>query len=179
LPSLQYCASICQTSVENNTVVTADDGPLSFCTMYLLNKWVNECIKITYFNSKCFLCLGYMKTWSSPRINSRVSVVHNIYINYLPLKINSVLEPILFADNTSVIISSRFFEDLYSVYRLVLSCMIKWFIANNLVLNWDKMNIMKFISENSAHCTLHLGYKKRYIEQTVNTKFLGFQINNT
>jgi len=41
------------------------------------------------------------------------------------------------------------------------------------------MNIMKFISENSAHCTLHLGYKKRYIEQTVNTKFLGFQINNT
>jgi len=36
-PSLQYCASICQTSVENNTVVIAGDGPLSFCTMYLLN----------------------------------------------------------------------------------------------------------------------------------------------
>jgi len=40
------------------------------------------------------------------------------------------------------------------------------------------MNTMKFISKNSAHCTLHLGYKKRYIEQTVNTKFLGLQIDN-
>jgi hypothetical protein len=76
-----------------------------------------------------------METWSSPWINSRVSVVQNIYINDLPLKISSVLEPILFADNTSVIISSRFSKDLFSVSSLVLSCMIKWFTANNLVLN--------------------------------------------
>jgi len=58
-----------------------------------------------------------------------------IYINELLVEINSVLQPILFADDTSVIISSRFFQDLYSVSSLVLSCMIKWFNANNLVLN--------------------------------------------
>jgi len=72
-----------------------------------------------------------METWSSPRINSRASVVRNIYIyiNDLPLKINSVLEPILFADDNSVIISSRFFKDLYSMSSLVLSCMINLYPA--------------------------------------------------
>jgi len=54
--------------------------------------------------------------------------------------------------------------------------MIKWFAANNLVLNLDKMNmsIMKFITNNSSHSTLHFGYKEKYIEEAVNTKFLGF-----
>ena len=42
--------------------------------------------------------------------------------------------------------------------------MIKWFAANNLVLNLDKENIMKLITKNSAHSTLHLGYKEKYME---------------
>ena len=44
-----------------------------------------------------------------------------IYINDLPLKIDSVSEPILFADDTIVIISSRNFEDFSSASNLVLS----------------------------------------------------------
>ena len=57
----------------------------------------------------------------------------------------------------SVIISSRNFKDLYSVSNLVLSYIIKWFPANNLVLNFDKTNIMKFITKNSSHSALHTG----------------------
>jgi len=34
---------------------------------------------------------------------------------------------------------------------------------------------MKFITKNSAHSTLHIGYKEKFIENTVNTKFLGLQ----
>jgi hypothetical protein len=56
--------------------------------------------------------------------------------------------------------------------------MIKWFAHNNLVLNLDKINIMKFITKNSSHSTLHIGYKEKYIEETVNTKFLALQIDN-
>jgi hypothetical protein len=56
--------------------------------------------------------------------------------------------------------------------------MSKWFAANNLVLSLDHMHIMKFITKNSAHSTLHTGYKEKYIEGTVNTKFLGLQIDN-
>jgi len=56
--------------------------------------------------------------------------------------------------------------------------MIKWFAANNLVLNLVKMNIMKFIAKNSSHSTLLFDYKEKYLEQTENTKFLGLQIDN-
>ena len=69
-----------------------------------------------------------------------------IYINDLPLRISSMSEPILFANDNSVIISSRNFNYFCSVSNLVPSRMIKWFAANNLVLNLDKMNIIKFIT---------------------------------
>ena len=101
-----------------------------------------------------------------------------LYINDLPRRINSVSEPVLFADDNSVIISSRNFNYFCSVSNLVLSCKIKWFAANNLVLSLDKTNIIKFIKKNSAHSTLHVGCKEKYIEKTVNTVFLGLQIDN-
>jgi len=81
------------------------------------------------------------------------------------LRINSISKPILFADGTSVIISSRNLEDFCSLSNLVLSRMIKWFAANY-VLNVNKTNIMKFITKNSSHSTEHIGYKGKYIEGT-------------
>ena len=62
--------------------------------------------------------------------------------------------------------------------NLVLSYIIKWVPTNNLVLNLDKMNIMKFKTKNSSHSALHTGYKEKYIEETMNTKFLGLQTDN-
>jgi hypothetical protein len=35
------------------------------------------------------------------------------------------------------------------------------------------MNIMKFITKDSSQSALHFVYKETYIEETVNTKFLG------
>jgi hypothetical protein len=37
---------------------------------------------------------------------------------------------------------------------------------------------MQFITQNSAHSTLHVGNNKKYIEETVNTKFLGLPIGS-
>ena len=56
--------------------------------------------------------------------------------------------------------------------------MIKWFAANKLVLNLDKTNIMQFITKDTTHSTLCIGYTEKYIEETVNTKFLGLQTDN-
>jgi hypothetical protein len=55
--------------------------------------------------------------------------------------------------------------------------MIKWFAAHNLALNLDKTNKMKFITKNSSHSTLHIGYKEKYTVQAVNAKLLGLQID--
>jgi hypothetical protein len=57
------------------------------------------------------------------------------YINDLTLRINSVSEPY----DKSVLISSRNFENICLVLNLVLSCMIKWFPANNSVVKLDKI----------------------------------------
>ena len=64
-------------------------------------------------------------------------------------------------------------EDFCSVSNSVLSHMIKW-----LVLNLDKTNIMKFITNNSSHATQHIGYKEKYRKETVESKFLGLQNDN-
>jgi hypothetical protein len=98
-----------------------------------------------------------------------------IYINDLPLTINSVPQPILYAED---IISRRNFEDFCSLSNLVLSHTIRWCAANNLVLNLDKTNIMKFTTNNSSHPTLYVGYKEKLIQETIYTKFLGLQIDN-
>lgn len=50
--------------------------------------------------------------------------------------------------------------------------MIIWFAANRLVLNIDKL-IKKFITKNS-HSTLHMSYKEKYLEGTVNKKISWF-----
>jgi hypothetical protein len=81
-----------------------------------------------------------------------------IYINDLPLRINSLSEPVLFADGTSVIISNRNFEDFSAISNPVLSRMIEWFATNECVLNLEKTNIIKFVMSNSPHCALTIGY---------------------
>ena len=37
---------------------------------------------------------------------------------------------------------------------------------------------MKFITKTSSHSTVHIGYTEKYILETVNTEFLGLQIDN-
>jgi hypothetical protein len=37
---------------------------------------------------------------------------------------------------------------------------------------------MKCITNNSPHCALHIDYRGKYIEETINTKFLGLQVDS-
>jgi hypothetical protein len=37
---------------------------------------------------------------------------------------------------------------------------------------------VKFITKNSPRSTLHVGYKAKYIEERMNTTFLGLKIYN-
>ena len=57
--------------------------------------------------------------------------------------------------------------------------MITLFAANKLVLNTDGTNIMESITKNLLHSALHVGFEEKYIEETVNTEFLGLPIDNT
>jgi hypothetical protein len=98
-------------------------------------------------------------------------------MTFLPT-INTLSEPIIFTDDTSVIISSKNSVDFCIVLNTELSHMSKWFTVNKLALNLDKTNIIKFITSNSPQYALSIGYDENYIEESVNTKFLGLQIDN-
>jgi glycogen debranching enzyme len=87
-----------------------------------------------------------------------------VYINDLSLRINFLAKPILFADDTSVIISNRNFAEFSTTANLVLARIIEWFSANMLVLNLEKTNTMKFVIKNLPYFALTIGHKDKYIE---------------
>jgi hypothetical protein len=65
-----------------------------------------------------------------------------------PYPKNILSEPILVANDTSVIISGKNVDDFSTMSNTVLSRMSKWFTSNKLVLNLDKINIIKFIKNH-------------------------------
>jgi hypothetical protein len=76
-----------------------------------------------------------------------------IYIDDLPLRINPISETVLFFGDSSVIISSRNIEDFSSMSNLVLSCVIKLFVANNLVLKeYNEIHNKQFITFYITYC---------------------------
>jgi hypothetical protein len=72
-----------------------------------------------------------------------------MHINDLPPTINTSSELILFADDTSVIITSKIFYDFYTISNTILYQISKWFSSNKLVLNLDK-NIIKVITNHHS-----------------------------
>jgi hypothetical protein len=75
-----------------------------------------------------------------------------------------------FADDASVIISSKKFDDFCATANNVFSHMNIWFSANKLTLNLDKTNVMKFTTNNSSQYTLNIGYNGKYIEEIYRTQ---------
>jgi hypothetical protein len=49
---------------------------------------------------------------------------------------------------------------------------------NGLVLNLDKINIIKYIMNKSPHCALRIGCKEKYVKETGNKSFFYLQTYN-
>jgi hypothetical protein len=88
-----------------------------------------------------------------------------IYIHDLPPILRTSSIAIIFADDASVIIYGKNLDDF---------CM----LSNKLSLNLEKANVMNFITKNSPQYPLNVGYNDKYIEEGVNTEFLGLQSDN-
>jgi hypothetical protein len=70
------------------------------------------------------------------------------------VSIKHISEVILFADDTSVLVTDNNYGNFKQKAGLVLSCINKWFQANRLVLNIEKKNFVKFTPKNSLHAPL-------------------------
>jgi hypothetical protein len=104
---------------------------------YLTNRRQKVEIKSLSSSEKFFPDWGILKH-GVPQGSILGPLLFLVYINDLPPRINSLAKPILFADDTSVIICNGNFRNFSATSNLVLSRMIEWFAANKLILNLEK-----------------------------------------
>jgi len=82
----------------------------------------------------------------------------NIYLNDFPLQIDSLAKVIMFAYDTSILVSHTNYDDFMTVFNLVLLHISKWFQAYQLTLNIEKTNNVRFTPTNFPHYPLNLVY---------------------
>jgi hypothetical protein len=78
-------------------------------------------------------------------------LLFNIYINYFTLEINTISEVIMFADDTSILCTTKDYHNLKIELGVIFSHMLKWFQNNQFVLNLDKTKMLKF-TPTAATC---------------------------
>ena len=74
-------------------------------------------------------------------------LLYLIYINDFSLTISKIANPILFADDTSIIISNTSPEEFKSNVSWVLIETINWFQSNLLTLNCNKTHFLQFLTK--------------------------------
>jgi hypothetical protein len=99
-----------------------------------------------------------------------------LYINDNIVNDNS--EVVLYADNTSTIITSLSPTNFTNSANKILQDINKWFTTNLLSLNTDKTQFMQFVTKTSSLIDLHVMYKNEEMANTSNTKFFGLTLDN-
>jgi len=101
-----------------------------------------------------------------------------LYINALPKAVQHKALPILFANDTIILITSPNNNQLQSDLNIVFAQLSKWFRSNLLFLNFDKTHFIQF--NNASKCTsvTEIEYEDEQISIANETKFLGLYINN-
>jgi hypothetical protein len=102
-----------------------------------------------------------------------------IYVNDLSLTIRKIADPILFADNMSIVISSTSLEEFKSNITLVLNETIIWFQSNFLTLNCDKTHFLQFLTKKHNEIKMQIISSNTIITNINSTTFLGLTIDST
>jgi hypothetical protein len=140
------------------------------------------------FHSKCRINKGLIK-WNS--LVSDWKIIENgvpqgsvlgpllflIYINDLPNVINKTSLPILFANDTSILLAQPSITDLNNIMQNIFETLNKWFITNHLSLNFNKTHFIQFTAKKNTTAYLKIGIGNKLVTSTACTKFLGIWIN--
>jgi hypothetical protein len=95
----------------------------------------------------------------------------------LPPSISSQSKPILFADDTSIILHPEI--DYFQIcMNDVFAGLNKWIEGNKLTLNFDETNFMKLCTTNKNCVNLSIRYVDKTTEEVETTKFLGLQVDS-
>jgi hypothetical protein len=80
-----------------------------------------------------------------------------LYINDLTLIVQKCAIPVLFADDTAIIIKNSNRRDFLKNCREIFAQLNMWFINNGLLFNYDKTNFLQFRTKNSH--TVDINFK--------------------
>jgi len=100
-----------------------------------------------------------------------------LYINDLPKTMAILANPVLFADDTIMIISkSDYMEFTNTINRNIIKIN-RWFKSNSLSLNTDKTHFLQFHMNVNQNYDIQISYENKEITKAQNIKFLGIIID--
>ena len=101
------------------------------------------------------------------------------YINDLPKAINNKSIPILFAYDTSTLITSPKKNDFQIKITAVFNFINEWLNTNLLSINFNKTHYVQFTTKNKPKTHIKITYDNKQIITISNIKCLGICINDT
>ena len=101
-----------------------------------------------------------------------------IYVNDLPTAEPSKAIPVLFVDDTSIVIVSPNINELQKAISVSVQQLTKWFHENSLSLNMSKTYFLQFHNKNRNNPDTHITLDSRFITKANHIKFLGLTIND-
>jgi hypothetical protein len=100
------------------------------------------------------------------------------YINYLPRTMQNKAEPVLFADDTSIIVTNSCLTAFNNEISTVFVQLNEWFNKILLSLNYEKTHYIQFMTKNSISLDINIGLNNKFITNVSKTKFLGIVIES-
>ena len=102
-----------------------------------------------------------------------------IFINNLPMFMRENSTPILFADDTSILISHSALFDFKNEIKTIFNNLNEWFKNNLLSLNFSKTQFVNFTTTKSNQIEITINHNNKIIPICNSTKFLGITVDCT
>ena len=101
-----------------------------------------------------------------------------VFINDLP-RCSNLLKFTLFADDTTLSISNKIYDDLVTDLNIELIRIDDWVVSNRLTINTDKTELMVISNKTVYHKDDQIFLKGECLKFTDNAMFLGLKLDNT
>ena len=104
-------------------------------------------------------------------------MLFSVYINDFPGTLKDIARTILYADDTTILITSNDLNSLNIKLNRVMTRVSSWFQNYKLVLNLSKTHLIKFMTSKSPECTLAVTYNNFRLKDVDNVNSLGMNLD--